>query len=150
MQDMAAWTQALGGFVIGMIAGFAVRHARLCSFGAIEDAMMGGDTRRLRIFGLALGVAILGTQALIVAGMFDPSFSTYTASSLPVVAIMIGSVLFGIGMALVGTCSFGSLVRLGAGDLRSLIVILIKAPSHLRHCAAFSPASGSWFSNVSP
>ena len=44
MQDMSAWTQALGGFVIGVIAGFAVRHARLCSFGAIEDAMMGGDT----------------------------------------------------------------------------------------------------------
>ena len=125
MQDMSAWTQAVGGLVIGMIAGFAVRHARLCSFGAIEDAMMGGDTRRLRIFGLALGVAILGTQALIVGGLFDPSLSTYTPASLPIVAILIGSVLFGVGMALVGTCGFGSLVRLGAGDLRSSIVILV-------------------------
>lgn len=125
MQDLSAWTQALGGFFIGVIAGFAVRHARLCSFGAIEDAMMGGDTRRLRIFGLALGVAILGTQALIVGGLFDPSLATYTPASLPIVAILIGSVLFGVGMALVGTCGFGSLVRLGAGDLRSLIVILV-------------------------
>ncbi|MDB5630525.1 MAG: protein of unknown function YeeE/YedE [Tardiphaga sp.] len=125
MQDMSAWTQALGGLVIGMIAGFAVRHARLCSFGAIEDAMMGGDTRRLRVFGLALGIAMLGTQALIISGAFDPSLSTYTPTSLPIVAILIGSVLFGIGMALVGTCGFGSLVRLGAGDLRSLIVVLV-------------------------
>lgn len=125
MQDMSAWTQALGGFVIGLMAGFAVRHARLCSFGAIEDAMMGGDTRRLRVFGLALGIAILGTQALIVSGVFDPSFATYTPTSLPIVAILIGSVLFGIGMALVGTCGFGSLVRLGAGDLRSLVVVLV-------------------------
>ena len=125
MQDISAWTQALCGFVIGMIAGFAVRHARLCSFGAIEDAMMGADTRRLRVFGLALGVAILGTQTLILGGIFDPSLSTYTPTSLPIVAILIGSVLFGVGMALVGTCGFGSLVRLGTGDLRSLVVILV-------------------------
>lgn len=125
MQDMSAWIQPLGGFAIGVAVGFAVRYARLCSFGAIEDALMGGDTRRLRIFGLALGIAILGTQALIVAGVLDPVFATYTPGSLPIVAILIGSVLFGIGMAMVGTCGFGSLVRLGAGDLRSLIVVLV-------------------------
>ena len=52
---------ALSGLVIGTAVGFAVRYAKLCSFGAIEDALMGGDSRRLRIFGLALGIAILGT-----------------------------------------------------------------------------------------
>ena len=33
--------------------------------------------------------------------------------------------MFGIGMALVGTCGFGSLVRLGGGDLRALVVVLV-------------------------
>lgn len=125
MQNMSAWMQVLGGFAIGAAAGFAVRHARLCTFGAIEDALMGGDSRRLRIFGLALGIAILGTQALIVAGLLDPELVTYTPPALPLVAIVIGSVMFGIGMAMVGTCGFGSLVRLGTGDLRSLIVVLV-------------------------
>lgn len=125
MQVASAWIQASGGFVIGMVAGFAVRHARLCTFGAIEDALVGGDTRRLRIFGLALGVAILGTQAMIIGGALDPAMTSYTQASLPIVGILIGSVLFGVGMALVGTCGFGSLVRLGAGDLRSLIVVLV-------------------------
>lgn len=125
MQNMSAWMQALGGFAIGAAAGFAVRHARLCTFGAIEDALMGGDSRRLRVFGLALGIAILGTQALILGGVLDPELVTYTPAALPLVAIMIGSVMFGIGMAMVGTCGFGSLVRLGTGDLRSLIVVLI-------------------------
>jgi uncharacterized membrane protein YedE/YeeE len=46
-------------------------------------------------------------------------------AALPLVAILIGSVMFGTGMAMVGTCGFGSLVRLGTGDLRSLVVILI-------------------------
>ncbi len=125
MQNVSAWMQALGGFAIGVIAGFAVRHARLCTFGAIEDALMGGDSRRLRVFGLALGIAILGTQALVVGGLLDPALVTYTPAALPLVSILIGGVMFGVGMALVGTCGFGSLVRLGTGDLRSLVVILV-------------------------
>jgi uncharacterized protein len=125
MQSLAAWVPGLSGFAIGAAAGFAVRHAKLCSFGAIEDALMGGDSRRLRIFGLALGIAILGTQALIIGGILDPGLTTYTSPALPLASILIGSLMFGAGMALVGTCGFGSLVRLGAGDLRSLIVILV-------------------------
>lgn len=125
MQDMSAWMQALGGFAIGAAAGFAVRHARLCTFGAIEDALMGNDSRRLRIFGLALGIAILGTQALVIGGFLNPEQTTFAPAALPLISILIGSMMFGIGMAMVGTCGFGSLVRLGTGDLRSLIVVLV-------------------------
>lgn len=125
MQDMSAWILALSGFAIGAAAGFFMRHAKLCSFGAIEDALMGGDGRRLKVFGLALGISILGTHALVLGGVVRPELTSYVPTALPVAAIMIGGLLFGIGMALVGTCGFGSLVRLGAGDLRSLIVILI-------------------------
>jgi uncharacterized membrane protein YedE/YeeE len=125
MQNMSAWISALAGFAIGAVAGFAVRRARLCTFGAVEDALMGGDYRRLKIFGLSLGVAILGTQALVVSGFLAPENTTYVPTALPFVAIVIGSVLFGAGMAMVGTCGFGSLVRLGTGDLRSLIVVIV-------------------------
>jgi uncharacterized membrane protein YedE/YeeE len=125
MQNMSAWLLALAGFAVGAAAGYFVRHARLCSFGAIEDALIGGDTRRLRIFGLALGIAILGTQALVIGGLLDPGLSSYTPAAVPLVSILLGSVMFGLGMAMVGTCGFGSLVRLGGGDLRSLVVILV-------------------------
>ena len=125
MPNLSAWMPALGGFAIGAAAGFVVRHARLCTFGAIEDALMGGDRRRLKIFALALGIAILGTQALIIGGFLHPEQTTFTPPALPLVAILIGSVMFGIGMAMVGTCGFGSLVRLGTGDLRSLVVVLV-------------------------
>lgn len=125
LSSLTAWLPALCGVVIGAAAGFAVRRARLCSFGAIEDALIGGDGRRLRVFGLALGIAILGTQALVLAGILDPVATTYTPPALPLVAIIFGSIAFGIGMAMVGTCGFGSLVRLGGGDLRSLIVVMV-------------------------
>lgn len=125
MQSLSAWIPAACGLVIGAAAGFAARHAKLCSFGAIEDALIGGDGRRLRVFGLALGIAIIGTQALVVGGFLNPELTPYVPAALPIVAIAIGSVMFGIGMAMVGTCGFGSLVRLGGGDLRSLIVVIV-------------------------
>lgn len=125
MTALSAWGAMLSGVLVGACAGFTMRRARLCSFGAVEDAWMGGDTRRLRIFGLALAVALLGTQALIGLGLLDPTGTTYVQPALPWLSIVLGSTLFGLGMALVGTCGFGSLVRLGAGDLRSLIVMMV-------------------------
>ncbi|GAU83224.1 YeeE/YedE family protein [Bosea sp. BIWAKO-01] len=125
MEPLPTWAVTLIGVVIGAACGFTARRARLCSFGAIEDAWMGGDTRRLRIFGLALAVALLGTQLLVGLGWLSPRLSTYVPSALPWLSILLGSTVFGIGMALVGTCGFGSLVRLGSGDLRSLIVMMV-------------------------
>lgn len=125
MAPLSSLAVAAVGVAVGFACGFTVRRARLCSFGAVEDAWMGGDTRRLRIFGLALGVALIGTQLLVVLGLLSPEFSTYVPTAVPWFSIALGSTLFGVGMALVGTCSFGSLVRLGAGDLRSLIVMIV-------------------------
>lgn len=125
MPDASVWWLVGFGLAIGASIGFAARYAKLCSFGAIEDALMGQDTRRLRVFALALGIAILGTQGLVVGGWLDPALTNYAPPALPIVAIAIGGVMFGLGMALVGTCGFGSLVRLGNGDLRSLVVIMI-------------------------
>lgn len=116
---------ALAGLAIGAIVGFAVRRARLCTFGALEDAFVGSDTRRLRVFGLAAAVAIAGTQALVILGLIDPTQTTYVSVAVPWLGVTLGGLLFGFGMALVGTCAFGSLIRLGGGDLRSVVVMLI-------------------------
>lgn len=125
MGPLPAWSIALVGIAIGAACGFTARRARLCSFGAIEDVWLGGDTRRLRIFGLALGVALIGTQAMVWYGALNPALSNYVPNAVPWFAILLGSTLFGLGMALVGTCGFGSLIRLGTGDLRSLIVMMV-------------------------
>jgi hypothetical protein len=116
---------ALLGLVLGAVIGFAVRRARLCTFGAIEDAMEAGDFRRLRAFGLALAVAILGTQGLVLAGAIDPAATSSLPAAMPLLSIALGAVLFGLGMSLVGTCAFGCLVRLGGGDLRALVTLII-------------------------
>ena len=125
MQDLVAWMQALGGVAVGTALGFAIQRSKLCSFGAIEDFLMGGDSRRLRVFALALGVAVLGAQTLVLTGILKPAETTFAPAGLPVLSIALGSIAFGVGMALVGTCGMGSLVRLGTGDLRSLFVVVV-------------------------
>lgn len=127
MDDFNSWWAALAGLAIGVAVGFTTRRARLCSFGAIEDALVGSDTRRLRVFGLALGIAIAGTQFLILADLLDPQATSYVPGALPWIGIALGGLMFGLGMALVGTCAFGSCVKLGSGDLRSLVVLLVFA-----------------------
>lgn len=122
---MPAFMTGLFGLLGGMLIGALVQRSRLCTFGAIEDALAGHDWRRMKVFGLALGLALLVTQGLVLGGALDPDRISYLPERLPIIALVVGGLLFGVGMALVGTCGFGSLVRLGTGDLRSLVVILV-------------------------
>ncbi len=127
MEAFPGLVTGLLGFLIGAVAGFVVRGARLCTFGAFEDAIAGHDARRLKVFGLALGVAVLASQGLVLFAGLDLALIRYLPSQVPWLAIACGSVLFGLGMALVGTCAFGALIRLGSGDLRSVLTLLIFA-----------------------
>ena len=111
----------IAGFLIGLIAGFAARAAAFCTLGAIADAVVGQRHRRLRAWALALAVALLGSQTLHQFGVVDLGLSIYLAQPFNAVTALVGGGLFGLGMALVGTCGFGTLVRLGGGDLRALI-----------------------------
>ena len=119
--------RTLLGFALGLALGFVGRYGRFCTVGAIEDAIYGDDTRRLRAWGIAIAVAIAGTHALEVFADLDLSRSIYTGPRLEWGGAIIGGLLFGLGMAFVGTCGFGTLQRLGGGDLRSLVVFLVMA-----------------------
>lgn len=127
---------ALGGLACGAIAGAAAQYGRLCTFAAIEDALAGGDLRRARAFALALAVAILGTLGLTESGVVNPWMALNAAPRLEMVTLVLGALLFGLGMALVGTCGFGLLVRAGAGDLRAVMMAVVVG------IAAFAASAG--------
>ena len=115
----------VGGFICGCVAGFAAQYGRLCTVGAIEDALMGGDFRRASAWGLAVAIAILLTQAFVFAEALDLSATHYVQSRLDLFGLVVGGLLFGLGAALVGTCAFGMLVRVGTGDLRAIVSAII-------------------------
>lgn len=118
------WT-ALVGLVGGVVLGLAARLGDFCTLGALESAVYGRDQKRLRLWGVVLGVAILATQFGILADWIDLSGTFYQTVKWNPLASIAGGLMFGYGMALAGNCGFGALVRFGGGDLRSLVVVVV-------------------------
>jgi len=116
---------ALFGALGGLALGLAARLGRFCTLGAIEDALYSSSADRLRMWGVALGVAIFATFATVHAGIFDTSQSFYITQVFSPSASIFGGLLFGYGMALSGNCGFGALARLGGGELRSFVIVLV-------------------------
>ena len=116
---------ALVGLLGGLVLGLAARLGDFCTLGALESAIYGRDQSRMRLWGIVLGVAILGTQTGVILGWIDLGSSMYQAISWNPVASVAGGLIFGYGMAMAGNCGFGALARLGGGDLRGLLVVLV-------------------------
>lgn len=115
----------LAGLAGGIVLGFAARWGRFCTFGAIEDNVLGADSTRLRMWGLAIAVAIAGVYTLDLLGWIAVSDSVYLARPVALAATIVGGLMFGLGMSLVGTCGFGVMSRIGGGDLKSIVTFLV-------------------------
>jgi uncharacterized membrane protein YedE/YeeE len=81
-----------------------------------------GDTSRLRMWLLAIAVALLGSTALEAAGLVDLSKSIYPGPNFLWLSHVVGGFLFGVGMTLGSGCGSKTLIRVGTGNLKSLVV----------------------------
>jgi uncharacterized membrane protein YedE/YeeE len=116
---------ALLGLGLGLVFGATAQRTNFCTMGAISDMVFIGDLNRLRAWMLAIAVAVLGSQALHVLGAVDLGGSIYLMPALGWAGAVIGGLMFGFGMTLAGGCGNKTLVRLGAGNLKSLVVAVI-------------------------
>lgn len=116
---------ALIGLGSGVLLGLAARLGRFCTLGAIEDYFYSSSDLRLRMWGVAIGVAIIGSFGLIGFGWLDASAPAYLAQAWNPLASVLGGLIFGYGMAISGNCGFGALARLGGGDLRAFVIVLV-------------------------
>ncbi|MFN3937523.1 MAG: YeeE/YedE family protein [Gemmobacter sp.] len=122
-------TAALIGLIGGIVLGLAGRLGNFCTLGALEHAVFGSDQKRLRMWGIVLGTAIIGTWGLAGSGLVALDRTFYHAIAWNPLASIVGGLVFGYGMALAGNCGYGALVRFGGGDLRSLVVVVVLAIS---------------------
>ena len=89
---------------------------------------------------LAMAVAIVGTAALTSAGLIDTAKTIYTSQDVPWLSNLVGGLLFGFGMTLASGCGSKTLIRAGAGNLKSLVVLLVlAAAAYMTLKGAFAP-----------
>ncbi len=112
-------------FAIALVMGAVVNKTNFCTMGAVSDWINMGDTGRMRAWILAIAVAVLGVTALEAAGLVNVTgtFPPYRQTSLVWLENVFGGVLFGIGMTLASGCGNKTLIRIGGGNLKSVMVL---------------------------
>ncbi len=113
------------GFALAAVFGFVANRTSFCTMGAVSDLLHMGSRGRLGAWLFAMGLAILGTQALDAAGLVDLGDAIYLTPSFGWLGYVVGGVAFGVGMTLAAGCGQRNLVRLGGGNLRALVVLLV-------------------------
>ena len=116
---------AAGGFVLAAVLGFIANRSHFCVMGAVSDMLHMGSLGRLGAWFFAMGLAILGTQALHAAELVDLGEAMYLTPNFGWLGYVAGGLAFGVGMTLAAGCGQRNLVRLGGGSLKALVVLLV-------------------------
>lgn len=124
---LVAWL----GFALALIFGYVANKTSFCTMGAVSDVVNMNDWGRMRAWMMAMAVAILGTGALVYYGLLDITKTYYTRETFHWLAALVGGLSFGVGMTLAGGCGQRTLVRLGGGNLKSVVVFLFLGYSAL-------------------
>jgi uncharacterized membrane protein YedE/YeeE len=111
-----------GAFLLAFIFGAVGNKTRFCTMGAVSDWVNMGDLGRMRMWLLAIAVALLGSSALHLAGVVDLAKSIYPGPNFTWLSYIVGGLLFGAGMTLGSGCGSKTLIRIGTGNLKSLVV----------------------------
>jgi uncharacterized membrane protein YedE/YeeE len=111
-------------FGLSLLFGAIAQKTHFCTMGAVSDIVNMGDWTRLRQWALAVGVGMMGFGLLVFIGQIDSSKTLYFSMRWLWLSAAVGGVLFGIGMVLASGCGSKTLVRIGSGSLKSMVVFL--------------------------
>jgi uncharacterized membrane protein YedE/YeeE len=127
MNEVTALTQhvLLAFFVMAIAVGIISQRTHFCTMGAIADVVNMGDWTRARQWLLAIGVAMVGFAGLLHLGLIDASKTLYANNRFMWLSSAVGGLMFGYGMVMASGCGNKTLVRIGAGNLKSLVVFLV-------------------------
>jgi uncharacterized membrane protein YedE/YeeE len=119
----------LAVFIISVVLGAVVNKTNFCTMGAVSDWVNMGDKGRFRAWLLAIAVAMLGVVVLESLGVLriGSSFPPYRAGQLIWAENLLGGIVFGIGMTLASGCGNKTLIRIGGGNIKSILVLFVIA-----------------------
>jgi len=121
------YTILLSAFLIALLMGAAANKTNFCTMGAISDWVNMNNGGRLGAWFFAIAIAVIGLTllesfALINTNEAIPPYRTPQFSWLRYV---LGGMFFGIGMTLASGCGNKTLVNIGGGSLKSLMVLMM-------------------------
>jgi len=120
MAGVVVW----GSFVLAFAFGLIANKTNFCTMGALSDIVNMGHWGRMRMWLLAIAVAVLGASLLAYTGQVDLSRAITQRPSLSWLSLLLGGLAFGVGMTLAGGCANKNLVRAGGGSVRSVVVLV--------------------------
>ena len=112
-------------FILSAVFGAIAQRTHFCTMGAVSDVVNMGDWSRMRQWGMAIGVAIIGFAVLVFTNTLDPAKTLYASTRWLWLSAAVGGGLFGFGMVLASGCGSKTLVRIGGGSLKSLVVFVV-------------------------
>lgn len=111
------WTIFAGGSV-GILLGFVLQRTRFCMTGGFRDMYLSKNNKMFYAFLIAIAVQSIGVLGLVQAGYIPLSYKEFS-----LVAVILGSFIFGIGIILASGCATGTWYRAGEGLIGSWIAL---------------------------
>ena len=115
------------GFLIGLSFGAIAQKQQFCFSGSIKDFILTKSTMRGSSVIMAMLIAIVSTYIVASIYELDLTQSNYYKDSVNYFVIILGGLLFGVGMMLSDGCSNRHLIKFAQGDINSLIVLVFIA-----------------------
>jgi uncharacterized membrane protein YedE/YeeE len=112
-------------FGLSVAFGAIAQRTHFCTMGAVADIVNIGDWARMRMWVLAIGVAVIGFNTMVALGWMQAGDTLYGGERLLWLSHAVGGLLFGFGMVLASGCGSKTLVRVGGGNLKSLVVFIV-------------------------
>lgn len=109
----------LSAIALGLVFGFAAQRTRFC----LRSAILEPRSSMPALWSVALGSAALGMAAIQFTQFADLSEHRLFAAEVPIVGLIVGGALFGIGMILTRGCASRLTVLGATGNLRALTVL---------------------------
>ncbi len=129
MQDVdlqALAAQVLwAAFGLSVLFGAIAQRTHFCTMGAVADIVTIGDWTRMRMWVTAMAVAMIGFNAMVALGWLDAGKSVYAGPRFIWLSALVGGAMFGFGMVLASGCGSKTLVRIGGGNLKSVVVFVV-------------------------
>ncbi len=112
------------GLLVGLIFGFALQRGRFCVTTAFRDVWQGGRRTYFTAFVTVIAIQAIGVAVLDATGVVH-----ITHTALPWLAVIVGSLIFGVSMVLAAGCATGTWYRAGEGLIGSWIALVLYATS---------------------